>query len=69
VEAKGAEPLPDPNGSQLEPPKQLPVGTKSAALAAVHEVRDSMLGPYSSWDQRTVRQFAAALEKKLEAVL
>jgi hypothetical protein len=69
VEAKGAEQAPDPNGSQLEPPKRFSVGTKSAALAAVHEVRDSMLGPYSSWDQRTVRQFAAVLERKLEAVL
>lgn len=42
---------------------------KTAALKAVTEVRDSLLGPYTSWDARTVRQFAALLEKKLESTL
>lgn len=63
VRGQRPPPLPD----SRRPPSN--GALKAAVFGVVNDVHDSMLGPYGSYDSRTVKAFTLAVLTKLEKVL
>lgn len=66
-ETANPPPKPSPEPPDEEAAERATV--KSIALDLVEKVRQDMVGPYASFDARTVKHFAKALTEKMEEIL